>query len=248
MSKNLRLLNTVDPLQVRIAARRPELAAAFELVYRSYLGRRFIEPHPGGVVYRKSFGLPTSRTLIATSQDNTTLGTLSIVGDNPLGLELEGTYPAEVESLRRDGRRLAEITCLAIQPSHGIRPIAVFFELTRLMIHYAYWRKLDDLLMAVHPRHYRFYWRHFRVWPFGPCRACTSVRGNPSIACRIDLHTLKQNVVPAVRRRYFDESFPEASLATPPIGPADHDYFLNRIGITWRADPADRREWGEDAA
>jgi len=248
MNRHFGFPSAVGPLQVRIAVRRTELAAAFELVYRSYLGRGYIDPHPGGIVYRKSLGLPASRTIIATTRSDQVLGTLSVVGDNPLGLELEGTYPSEVQSLRHAGRSLAEITCLAIQPSDEIRPTAVFFELTRFMIQHAYSRKLDDLLMAVHPRHYRFYWRHFRVWPFGPCRACSSVRGNPSIACRIDLHTLKQNVPPELRRRYFDEQLPETSLTSPPIDPMDHDYFLNRIGITWHADPADHPEWDKDAA
>src|SRR4030042_1702132 len=139
----------------RIASVRPELTGAFELVYRCYLDKGYIQPHPGRIVYQATFGLSSSRTIIAMSRDREVAGTLTVVGDNPLGLKLESTYPGEVQSLRRRGRRVAEITCLAMRSAGEFRAMAVFFAMTRLMVHYAYWRRYDDLLLAIHPRHHR---------------------------------------------------------------------------------------------
>jgi hypothetical protein len=248
MKNNLRFPCADIPLHVRIGVGRRELAGAYELVYHRYLARGYVDPNPGAIVYREAFGFASSRTIVATTQTEPVLGTLTVVGDNPLGLELETTYPSEVQSLRDQGRCLAEITCLATRPTGRSRRTAVYFELTRFMIHYAYWRGFDDLLLAVHPRHHRFYWRHFRVHPLGPCRPHQFVRGSPSIGCRIDLHTLKQNVNPELWQQYFAEEYPEIEYMGPPLDPADHRYFLGRSAVTLHADLTDHRRWSKDAA
>ena len=218
-------------LEVRVARGRPELTAAFELVYRSYLAKGYVEPHPGGVVYQASFSLRDCRTIVAVTQRGDIAGTLTVVGDSHLALQVEATYPAEVESLRKQDRRLAEITCLATEPSGEFQPRAVFFALTKFMIHYAYAQRYDDLLMAIHPRHYRFYWHCFRVYPLGPCRPHGPARGNPAVGCRIDMDSLKRNLHPRVREQYFSDVHPEAHYLGTPVAPADHLYFYSRREI-----------------
>ena len=234
---------------VRIAGTRRELTGAFELVYRCYAEKGYIDPHPGRVVYQPAFGLPSSRTIVATGAKGV-IGTLTVVGDNRLGLKMETTYPAEVQSLREQGRSVAEITCLAIRPLGEFRPMAVFFALTRLMVHYAYSRRYDDLLLAIHPRHQRFYWRCFRVFPLGPCRPYPFVSGSPSICCRVDLRNLSRNVDPETWQQYFGKELPEAHYSRPPITPADHRYFCSRSGIVWDTDSDGRStgDEGKDAA
>lgn len=236
------------PLHLRIAVGRAELTAAFELVHRRYVARGYIAPHPGRIVYREAFGLITSRTLVAAAPSRAVLGTLTVVGDSPLGFELEATYPDEVQSLRDEGRDPAEITCLAIRPCRDFAPTAVFFQLTRFMIHYAYWRKFDDLLTAIHPRHRRFYERHFAARPIGPCRPHAIVRNHPSIGCRIDLRTLERSASAELWDRYFAEGFPPASYLAPPMDRVDHCHFLARSGSTPRAERAGHSESRKDAA
>jgi hypothetical protein len=248
MKDNLRFPSPSALLDVRIATSREELTSAFELVYRSYLAKGYAQPHPGGLIYREAFGLPSSRTIITAVQPKPVVGTLTIVGDNPSGLELERTYPREVQSLRDQGRKVAEITCLAIQAARELRSTAVFFALTRFMIHYAYWRGFDDLLIAVHPRHHRYYWRHFRVSPIGPCRPHECVNGSPSICCRIDLHHLRRNVDPHLWQQYFSLEFPETAYIRPPIAPALHRYLSRRAGLLPHVDSDDGREADKDAA
>jgi hypothetical protein len=110
--------------------------------------------------------------------------------------------------------------------------------LTRFTIHYALWRGYDDLLMAVHPRHYRFYWRLFRVAPLGPARAHQVVEGNPAVCCRIDLGNLKRNMTPELSRQYFSCAYREAEFLRPPIDPTDHQYCCNRAGVSSHLDRA----------
>jgi hypothetical protein len=222
---------------VRIAADRRDLVGAFELVYSAYLGKGYIRPHPRRMIYEPVFGLPTSRTMVAAAPGDNISGTLSIVGDNSRGFQLEASYQDEVQLLRDEGRKLAEITGLTIDSPGGFRPTEVFTELTRFTIHYALWRGYDDLLMAVHPRHYLFYWRTFRAAPLGPPHAHEPVRGNPAVCCRIDLGSLERNMTPKLRRRYFCRGYAETQFTQPPINPVDHQYCCNRMGIAAEIEP-----------
>jgi len=218
--------------RVRCGTHYDELAAAYELVYRRYLAKGYVAaPHPGGIVYQATLGLPSSRTLVATPSTGEVVGTLSVVGDNSLGFEAENTFPDEVDTLRQRGLALAEVTCMAIQSDGALKPRSVFFALTKFMIHYAYWRRFDQLLLAIHPRHYRFYWRFFRAYPLGAARPHPFANGNPAMACTIDLHTLKPNVDEALRHRYFSQGSPQEVLMSPPMRPEDHRAFCHRSGI-----------------
>lgn len=226
--------------EARIASGREELARAFELVYRSYVARGYLQTHRGGVVYQAAFGLDSSRTIVALTEAGEVAGTVTIVGDNPLGLQLEATFGGEVESLRKAGRRLAEVTCLAVDPESGFGPGAVFFALTRLALQHARWRQLDDLLLAVHPRHHVFYRRCFRAYAVGPCRAHGPVRGNPAVCCRIDMRRLRENMAPPLWERYFCPMRTREECEGGPMAFADHAYFCRRRGIAPDAGHAGR--------
>lgn len=235
-------------LDFHIATSRAELTGAFELVYRTYLAKGYTEPHPGQVVYREVFGLPCSRTIVAVHQAMGVVGTLTVVEDNPLGLELARTYPREVQALRAEGGRVAEITCLAIDSARRFRRGEIFFGLTRFMIQYAFWRRCDDLLIAIHPRHLRFYRRYFRVSPLGPCRPHGFVCDHPSVGCRIELGSLKRNVEHELWRRYFSDELPKTRYTEPPIDSTDHRYLCRRCGIAVRSESTGGTEPTKEAA
>jgi hypothetical protein len=124
---------------------------------------------------------------------------------------------------------------LAIREQSAFLSSVSFFALTKLMIHYAYWRGHDDLVMTIHPKHYRFYWRHFRMYPLGPHRPHQSAGGNPAVCHRIDLRHLKRNIAPELWEQYFSTGVPVSQLDRPPMQPADHAYFSARSGIAWDA-------------
>ena len=222
-----KLESILAPYETGIARRRPDLVRAYELVYRRYVERGFVPPDPAGLIYHPTFGLRSSRT-IATTYYGRTVGTVTVVGDNFNGLAIESTYPREVENLRRQNRSLAEVTCLAIEPRPEEPKNGAFFALTRFMYQYAQWCEFDDLLLAVHPRHVRFYERWFRVYRFGPCRPYDLVQGAPAIACRIDLNSV-DDVVPAdVYQWYTHPAILTHEFHRGPISPLDHWYLTGR--------------------
>jgi hypothetical protein len=217
-------------LEFRAAYGRAELTRAFELVYRTYVSAGHIAARPGGIVYKVTFGLPSSRTLVALKRSEI-VGTVTLVGDNPLDLDLAEAYPEKVQSLRNSHRHLAEITCLAVERETGFRRCEVFFGLTRLLIHYAFWRRYDDLLIAIHPRHLPFYRRSFGAVPLGAVRRHAWVTGNPAMGCRIRLDSLQKDADPELWRQYFSQQIPETYYSGPPINQQDHKYFCRRAGI-----------------
>ncbi|MHB1037778.1 MAG: N-acyl amino acid synthase FeeM domain-containing protein [Pirellulales bacterium] len=221
-------------LEIGIASTRRDYSRAFELVYRAYRARGYLEPLPGKIWYRVRFGLPTSRTIVAQCQARGVIGTLTVVGDNCLGLPMEGIYHRELQALRDRGRRLAEVVSLTIHPLSRSQSLATFLAMTQFMVQYACWRNFDDLAIAIHPRQMRFYQRWFRFQVVGPCRPHPSVQGNPAIACCLDLHNLKQTVDPALFERHFGRLIPESCFMRPAMSPADHRHFCRRMGILER--------------
>ncbi len=238
-SLHRRLKRTVASYVTQIATRRQDLLHAYQLVYRRYVARGFVPPHAGGVVYHDTFGLPTSRT-IRTCYDGHTVGTLTLVGDNFHRLQIEQTYPAEVARLRQAQRVLAEVTCLAIEPRQDEPCNGAFFALTRFMYQYAQWSQFDDLLLAIHPRHVRFYERWFRIYRLGPCRPYHSVQGQPAIACRIDLHSVNEVVSSDVSHWYNDPRIAQFEFQQPGISAIDHAYLTHRAAASHAAYSAKR--------
>lgn len=231
-----RLATLLAAYQTRIARGSRELVGAYELVYRRYVARGFVASDRAGLVYHPTFGLPESRTIV-TSHDGRLTGTVTLVGDNVHGLHLESTFPGEVAQLRARRRALAEVTCLAVEPQVGAPKNGEFFALTRFMFQYARWRRYDDLLLAIHPRHVQFYERWFRVYRFGPCRPYQLVQGQPAIACRIDLRAVNDRVPREVYRWYTRPAIAAFEFRAGPISHRDHVYLSRRA---WHA-PQDRR-------
>jgi len=227
-------------LNLKIAFGRRELSEAFRLVYRRYRDKGYAASHSSKMLYHPSFGQPSSRTIVATTTGDEIVGTVTVVGDNKYGFQLDPFYRAEIRDLQKSGRRLGEVTCLAIKPTSRLRPREVFFGLTHFMIHYAFLQKFDDLLISIHPRHHRFYWHHFRVSPLGSCHSHTAACDNPAIGCRMDLYHLGRNVDADIRESYLKGVRPESHYNGPPISEDDHRHFCKQRSVGPYADGADR--------
>jgi hypothetical protein len=220
-------------LTVQVAKNRSELLTAYKLVYRQYVEKGYIAPHAGGIVYSPRFGEPTSRTAIASNENGHIVGTWTMVGDTrEYGLPLEGTFPLEVERLRKKGRRLAEVTCLCMDPKTDISSRDALFALTKYAVHHSYLRRYDDVLLAVHPRHQPFYWRTLRAAQISPCRPYEAVSGSPAVCCCISTAGLEQRLSPRMRRWYFAGVHELGHYDGPPISMDDHEEFCRMASIS----------------
>lgn len=219
---DLRQKTTAD-LEYRIAATREERAAAFRLVYESYLEAGLSEPNPQRMRVTPYHLLPTTETFIAVC-DGLVISTVSLVIDGQLGLPMESVYPEEVAEQRRLGRYVGEVSCLADRRRELKRLFPVYIQLCRLMAQYARRRGLDGLMAAVHPRHARFYERFMAFQPVGELKTYQSVCDNPAIALSLDFARVEQEY-PDIWQKFFGEPIPEEQLQPRPIPRAERDYF-----------------------
>ena len=85
-------------------------------------------------------------------------GTMSLRLDSTEGLAADQLFPAEIDELRRGGRRVCEFTRLAVDVSHGSRPVlAGLFHTVYLYAQTIH--RFSYVVIEVNPRHVGYYRR-----------------------------------------------------------------------------------------
>jgi len=231
---DLNEITTAD-IQLRIASTREERAAAFRLVYRSYLRAGLGEPNPHGMRVTPYHLLPTTEVFLATCRGEA-IFTLSLVLDSELGLPMECVYGEEVVTRRKQGLVLAEVSCLADRRNRFRGFLPVFLGVTRLMAQHAWCRGVHELLVAVHPKHSRFYRRFMAFTPIGELRAYPTVRNNPAVALALNFDRVDRER-PKSFDTFFGQWLPEEQLKPQPITAAQREYFRPMIDPSFRPAP-----------
>ena len=96
-------------------------------------------------------------TLSATEHDET-IGTITVGLDGHEGLLAEDVFPAEVASLRDQGRNVCEFTKLAMDPIEGAkRVLSSLFHVAFIVAHRI--KRCNTLVLEVNPRHVNYYKR-----------------------------------------------------------------------------------------
>lgn len=161
-----------------VALRQDQVEAAEELVRRRYAWRGY------ALSWDARAAAAPIVTLLAQS-DEDVLGTLTVRPAGRQGLLAEDSYGAEIESLRRSGRRVGELIRLAIEEHADWRAsldalVQSAYVVTRFM------HALTDVVIEVNPRHARFYQRVFGFVTAAAERFCSRV-GAPSVLMLLDL-------------------------------------------------------------
>lgn len=206
-------LQATRSTRVEYARERKHFQQAFRIVYQEYLSKGYCTFHPSEM--RMSFynTLPETVTFCLWRTD-ILLATASLIFDSQMGLPMEEVYSNEIESLRKQGRKLCEVSLLALNSdviSKGILPI-YFAERLRCLYQifkpiFWYARKTagyTDLCIAVNPIHKMLYSSlYFEL--FGEERIYESVRGNPSIGMRLSFDRLEERSkkTPGLHKLFF---------------------------------------------
>ena len=149
-------LDDIDRPAIKIAETRDELEQAFSLVYHEYRKLGYItEPNASEMCLSVYNMLPETAVFVFKSY-LTVISTLTQVFDSDLfGLPMDQLYRTELEALRNENRKLAEIVALATSTERRWRN--VFMYLTRAMTWYALYKNVNDLCITVNPKHVEFY-------------------------------------------------------------------------------------------
>jgi hypothetical protein len=167
-----------------LAVTRDDVHQAERLVHDVYVAqglRTADDPHqrPGG----------RHAAVFVARAGGAVAATLSLVRDSTRGLPADALYGAELAALRASGRRLAEVSALAVERHRRGAALALVRPLIQLLGVYA--RDVegaDELCIAVHPRHASFYEGRFGFIRFGAEKPYGAVNNAPAVGLRLDLH------------------------------------------------------------
>lgn len=212
-----------DDVTIKVASTRAELDGAFRLVYRSYLRAGLCTPSVQQIRITPYHLLPSTDVFVGKLRGEV-ISTLSLVRDGELGLPIESVYRDEVESRRAAGQRLAEVSCLADRRKEPARFFGLFCELSRLMTQMADSEGIDQLLIAVHPRHARMYARAMAFQQFGDLRDYPLVNGNAAVALSLDLEHVRTQQTD-IWERFVGASLPDSVIRRRPISEENRKHF-----------------------
>jgi hypothetical protein len=197
------------------------------LLYRSYRRAGLCAENSCGCRATKYQLLPTTDIFVAKLEGEV-ISTVSLVRDNEFGLPMEDVYRTEVAERRAAGFRLAEVSCLADRRRDAYRFFGLFCELSRLMAQLAIKQGIDELVIAVHPRHASLYRRYMAFRRFGERRDYPTVQNHPAVALVLNF-SQAQAERPTGWKKFVGPQLPDSVLQSRPMPQADRDYFRSFV-------------------
>jgi hypothetical protein len=206
---------TNDIFKIRVASTADRLDKANDLIRKKYAWRGY-----------KVDGLeiqPNYVTLIAYATHDSIVGTMTLGIDSDSGLSVDKTFKPEIDGLRSEGRKIAEITKLASETEFNSE------QARAVLIHliYIYARNIHgctDFLIEINPRHVDYYRKRLGFQALGDQKFCERVDA-PAQLMHIDLSYMSSQI----------ELF--GGLGGTNGGKSLYPYFLStndEIGITKR--------------
>jgi hypothetical protein len=236
-------------LEIKIADTEEELESAYKLLHDSYVLSGFMNPDPTGMRVLPQHLLPQTTTIVA-KWDNKVIGTLSLIRDNPFGLPLEKIFT--VDNRRQNGRRLAEVSSLAVHPDYRGQINRALFPLFRFVYQYA--RDcfgIHEFVIAVNPSMVDLYLGFMCFEKLkSKAKSYDFVKGAPAVGLYLNFETAPQrwkqifNHMPITRNffKYWSDRpkdprnrMPERNYhsASDPILTPEllQDFFLNKANL-----------------
>lgn len=196
---------------------------AFKLLQMSYEKAGLSDPNASQVRVTRHQLLPQSRVFV-TKCEGEVVATLSLFPDSPEGLPMEPTYSCEVNRLRERGLRIAEVGCFADRRQDPIRFIENFCQLTHFIAQYAILEKIDGIIIAVHPRHARFYKNYIFFEEIGGLVNYPTVKNRPAVALFLEFERGKQRS-PEKYEKYFGNRIPAENFTDGAMPELEVEYF-----------------------
>ncbi|MDD4270637.1 MAG: hypothetical protein GXY25_07085 [Pirellulaceae bacterium] len=228
-----------DAIVYKVADTRRELHAAMRLVHDNYVRLGLIQPKKYGLHVAPQHALPTTEVLVAITRQ-AVVCTMSVIQGDGFQLPLEQIYGEEVALFRIRRQRVAEIGSLASVSAECEKTPGCVFRLMALALQRCRQKGADVVLIAVHPRHARFYEHFFGFGVFGEERPYEMVAGRPAVALSLAFDRLESRH-PRAYKRIFSKAFPVETFPRRPVP----SYLLAELRAiadeTYAADPPQSR-------
>lgn len=173
--------NSETRYSIRVAADRASREKAYRLAYEVYEQKGYASDHTAKWIVGHHDARLDTLTLLVEDNQGKAIATASLVSDGPEGLPSDAIFSEELNALRKTGRKIVEVTRLAIAEEHQhVRSILLrlinFLFIYELEIQHA-----TDVVIEVNPRHAGFYKRFVLFNEVGPARSCPRVKGAPAV-------------------------------------------------------------------
>ncbi len=134
-----------------------------------------------------------NKITLAVYQEDKVVGTMSLGMDSPQGMVVDQLYKQEADQLRAEGRKLCDITRLAVD--HDIKSKSVLAALFHMAFIYGHnIHHATDLLVEVNPRHVLFYQRMMGFEQFGEEKTCPRVNA-PAVLMRLKAAHANEQII-----------------------------------------------------
>lgn len=188
--KQAGLLTASGDIRIFQAIGLDDLTQAYQLVHDVFVQQNYIQPQPGGVRVRTFEALPEMATFVA-KVNGRVIAVMSLIPDSSdMGLPSDKVFQTELDTLRSQGRRVGEITNLAVAEEY--RNTAVFFELSRCIYAYGTNIGLDDFFISISPGHGMFFEAILAFEPWGDRRCYDKSTEDIVEGKRLDLHAFPE--------------------------------------------------------
>ena len=178
-----------EQFSCNMAQTRNELEQAFSLIYKEYFRAGYVKKATPSKMLVSIYNLLPKTIVWIVKFNYTVVSTLTQVFDSSLGLPLDEVYKKELDELRSEGRRMVEISALAISGKH--RWQNAYMPLFRNMLRHVLSCEVTDLCIAVNPKHRTFYKEILLFEDIGEKKYYPKVNA-PSVAMRLDLTTVEK--------------------------------------------------------
>ncbi len=194
---HLREMIRINDLETReynfgLVTRENDFLTALKLVQDVYIEEGYVNRETDIGPYRILKNHHHEETAVFVGKKQTQVAfTVSLFPDSAWGLPMDAIYKEELDYLRSQGRKLGEVGCLATHPEHRNGSQNILMHGNKIMFKYAMdTLELDDLVIAVHPKHALVYKEvlMFEEIDPGTVKTYPKVNNNPAIALRLDLH------------------------------------------------------------
>lgn len=210
---------------MKVVDRHAERSQAFQLAHEVYCRAGLTEENRVGKRVMRHHLLDTTDVFIAKLNGKVNF-TVTLVGDGDFGMPMESLFADEVENMRSQGIRMAEVSCLAssIDPDKKRLRFDTLVSMISLLIQTARRRGIDRLMLAVHPKHAKVYERLFGCVRCSDVKEYAAVRGNPAVLCIHDFADLDEKRYPLYDQVYGPEYAPW-QLDGIPMSESEKIYF-----------------------
>lgn len=215
----------INGIVYKIANTKKEREESFKLVYDSYLKAGLIPENQSGLRVVSHHLNPMTDIFIAKRND-TIIYTVTLITDDSYGLPTEIIFSQEINHIREKTNCIAEMSCLAggLNKNDKKESFEIYVNLISLIVQFSRHNDIDCLILAVHPKHARFYSRFFGCNPYGKTKEYSTVQNNPATLC---IHNFLESDIAKYKMydRMYKQTYSEWELLRQPMTTDERNYF-----------------------